>query len=223
MAVQTKWTAASYKEERFLQNNAKWLTAVPDFRNLSTLLATLKVAHHTYSLKEKREFRVVLREVPKELPIEEIKEYLLAQDLPVQSVRRITNHAREPLNLALVIFYTSAIDNTTKCSSFNIKVWVGDYGTGACTGNKETDGPSACVLCKSSSHTANYLGCPRAPKRKIIPNNSIIKNLLPAQAAPHRKPANISYAKMMAGLRKELPKNIPNDTSTEDIKVLLSV
>ncbi|GBP16766.1 hypothetical protein EVAR_87905_1 [Eumeta japonica] len=26
MAVQTKWTAASYKEERFLQNNAKWLT-----------------------------------------------------------------------------------------------------------------------------------------------------------------------------------------------------
>ncbi|GBP24158.1 hypothetical protein EVAR_10382_1 [Eumeta japonica] len=31
--------------------------AIPDFRNLSVLLATLKVAYHTYSLKEEREFR----------------------------------------------------------------------------------------------------------------------------------------------------------------------
>ncbi|GBP44515.1 hypothetical protein EVAR_86737_1 [Eumeta japonica] len=27
---------------------------IPDFRNLSALLATLKVAYHTYSLKDKR-------------------------------------------------------------------------------------------------------------------------------------------------------------------------
>ncbi|GBP00713.1 hypothetical protein EVAR_76955_1 [Eumeta japonica] len=42
---------------------------------------------------------------------------------------------------------------------------LGDHGTAACTRNKDTDGPPACVLCKSSGHTANYLGCPRAPKR----------------------------------------------------------
>ncbi|GBP55161.1 Probable RNA-directed DNA polymerase from transposon BS [Eumeta japonica] len=45
--------------------------ANPDFRNLSALLAILQVAYHIYSLKEEREFRVVLRGVPKELPIEE--------------------------------------------------------------------------------------------------------------------------------------------------------
>ncbi|GBP07991.1 hypothetical protein EVAR_91034_1 [Eumeta japonica] len=50
-------------------------------RNLSSLLATLKVAYHTYSLKEEREFRVVLRGVPKEIPTEEVKEDLLTQDL----------------------------------------------------------------------------------------------------------------------------------------------
>ncbi|GBP21789.1 hypothetical protein EVAR_10968_1 [Eumeta japonica] len=46
---------------------------VTDFRNLSALLATLKVAYHTYSLKDEREFRVVLRGVPKEIPIEEVR------------------------------------------------------------------------------------------------------------------------------------------------------
>ncbi|GBP28333.1 hypothetical protein EVAR_11795_1 [Eumeta japonica] len=59
---------------------------------------------------------------------------------------------------------------------------LGDHGTAACTRNKETDGPSACVLCNSSGHTANYLGYPQDP-----------------------------------------PKNTSNYTSTEDIKVLLSV
>ncbi|GBP62760.1 hypothetical protein EVAR_51712_1 [Eumeta japonica] len=32
-----------------------------------------------------------------------------------------------------------------------------DYGTAACTPNRETDGPPACVRCKSSGHTVNYL------------------------------------------------------------------
>ncbi|GBP84786.1 hypothetical protein EVAR_66656_1 [Eumeta japonica] len=57
--------------------------AIPDFRNLSALLATLKVAYHTYSLKEESEFRIVLRRVPKELSIEEIKEDLIIQNLSV--------------------------------------------------------------------------------------------------------------------------------------------
>ncbi|GBP86482.1 hypothetical protein EVAR_53834_1 [Eumeta japonica] len=47
------------------------LAAIPDFRNLCALLATLKVAYHTYFLMKEREFHVVLRGLPKELPIEE--------------------------------------------------------------------------------------------------------------------------------------------------------
>ncbi|GBP55025.1 hypothetical protein EVAR_46321_1 [Eumeta japonica] len=70
-----------------------------------------------------REFRVVLREVPKEIPIEEVKEDLLTQDLPVQSVRRITNRAREPLDLVLVTANTG-IDYETKRSFYRIKAAV---------------------------------------------------------------------------------------------------
>ncbi|GBP92437.1 hypothetical protein EVAR_63187_1 [Eumeta japonica] len=73
-----------------------------DFRNICALLATLKVAYHKYFLKEERELRVLLQGVPKELPIEEVKENLLAQNLPVQSMRRITDPARKPLDLILV-------------------------------------------------------------------------------------------------------------------------
>ncbi|GBP26109.1 hypothetical protein EVAR_15122_1 [Eumeta japonica] len=192
---------------------------VTDYRNLSALLATLKVAYHTYSLKEEREFRVVLRGVPKKIPIEEVKDQI-AQDLPVQSVRRITNRAREPLDLVLLTADTG-IDTATKrsfyrikavCSLSGIKVeqphkksipgqcfncelyghssknrfqraryikCLGDYGTAAYTRNKDTDGAPACALCKSSGHTADYLGCPRAPKRKIIHNNNfdLVENL----------------------------------------------
>ncbi|GBP34186.1 Nucleic-acid-binding protein from transposon X-element [Eumeta japonica] len=106
------------------RNSIKGLKIQPasatDFRNLSALLATLKVAYHTYSLKDEREFRVVLRGVPKEIPIEEVKEDLLTQDLPVQSVRRITNRAREPLDLVLVTANTGT-DIETKRSFYRIK------------------------------------------------------------------------------------------------------
>ncbi|GBP43907.1 hypothetical protein EVAR_41763_1 [Eumeta japonica] len=139
----------------------------------------------TYSLKEEREFRVVLRGVPKLLPIEELKEDLLAQDLSVQSVRRITDHAREAQDLVLVTSNTIATDNATKHSFFNIKVrarcvkCLGDHGSAACTRNKETDGPPAYVLCKSSGHMANYLAL-RIPDPEEDKNlyDTVIENII---------------------------------------------
>ncbi|GBP03133.1 Nucleic-acid-binding protein from transposon X-element [Eumeta japonica] len=50
---------------------------------------------------------------------------------------------------------------------------LGDHGTAQCTRNKDTDGPPACVLCKQKGHTANYLGCPRAPKRPPPPEKAV--------------------------------------------------
>ncbi|GBP09243.1 hypothetical protein EVAR_4097_1 [Eumeta japonica] len=148
---------------------------VPDFRKLSALLATLKIAYHIYSLKEERESRVDLRGVPKELPIEEVKEDFLAHDLPVQS------HAR--------------------CVK-----GPGDHGTTACTRNKDIDGPPACVICKSSGHTASYLGCPQVFTRKtnMSNNNNIKKKTPPVQAALRRAPVrvvsdNLSYANLSYG------------------------
>ncbi|GBP42159.1 hypothetical protein EVAR_25784_1 [Eumeta japonica] len=47
--------------------------SVTHFSNLSNLLATMKAAYHTYSLKEEREFRVVLKGVPKEFLLKDVK------------------------------------------------------------------------------------------------------------------------------------------------------
>ncbi|GBP63496.1 hypothetical protein EVAR_49549_1 [Eumeta japonica] len=146
---------------------------IPDFRNLSVLFAKLNVAYHSYFLKEEREFCVVLPGESKELPIEEVKEDLLVQNLLVQSVRRITNRAREWLDFVLVTANTRFVDNAIKRALYNTKSraryvkCLGDHGTTACTRNKDTDGPTACVLCKPFGHTANYLGCPQVHKRKI--------------------------------------------------------
>ncbi|GBP20747.1 hypothetical protein EVAR_14472_1 [Eumeta japonica] len=190
------------------------------------------------------EFRVILRGVRKELPIKEVKQDLIIQNIPVQSVRRITNRAREPLDLVLITSNTTSIDNATKRQCFNGKLYghsskncyqrvrcvkcLGNHGTTASTRNKDTDGPPACVLCKSGGHTANYLGYPRAPKRKPTLNNKK-KTPPPVQTAPRRAPArtfmdNISHAKATAGSREDPPINsAPITSSSEDIKALMSM
>ncbi|GBP73696.1 hypothetical protein EVAR_51609_1 [Eumeta japonica] len=91
----------------------------------------------------------------------------------------------------------------------------------------KTDGPPACVLCKSSSHTANYLDCLRAPKRKIIiPKNNSNKKASPrAQTAQSRTSARGrgKYVIRESDGGSTPKNNVPSDTSTEDIKVLLSM
>ncbi|GBP44703.1 Nucleic-acid-binding protein from transposon X-element [Eumeta japonica] len=233
---------------------------IADFRNLQNLLVTLKISFHTYSLKEEQEIRVVLRGVPKELPVDEVKEDLLAQNLPVQSVRRILNRFREPLDLVLVSGTAEANDKATKAAFFKIRSvcslsgvkaeqprkralpgqchncqsyghlsrycfrsarcvkCLGDHGTAQCTRNKDTDGPPACVLCKQKGHTANYLGCPRAPKRAPPPE----------KAAPCRAPARavsstLSYARAAAGPRNAPPAAKNNPTSADGLSQLMSI
>ncbi|GBP21788.1 hypothetical protein EVAR_10967_1 [Eumeta japonica] len=71
---------------------------------------------------------------------------------------------------------------------------LGDHGTAACTRNKDTDGPPACVLCKSSGHTANYLSCSRAPKRKITQKNKIpLRPFKPRRAERPRERSRKNY------------------------------
>ncbi|GBP66391.1 Nucleic-acid-binding protein from transposon X-element [Eumeta japonica] len=94
---------------------------VADFKNLQNLLVCYKFKFHTYSLKEEREIRVVLRGVPKEIPVDEVKEDLVAQSLPVQSVRRILNRFRKPLDLVLVSGTAEANDKATKAAFFKIR------------------------------------------------------------------------------------------------------
>ncbi|GBP51963.1 hypothetical protein EVAR_80058_1 [Eumeta japonica] len=62
-----------------------------------------------------------LRGVPKELPVDEVKEDLLSQHLPVQSVRRKLNRFRERLDLVLISGTAEVNDKTTKAAFFKIR------------------------------------------------------------------------------------------------------
>ncbi|GBP79878.1 Nucleic-acid-binding protein from transposon X-element [Eumeta japonica] len=233
---------------------------VADFKNLQNLLVCYKFKFHTYSLKEEREIRVVLRGVPKEIPVDEVKEDLVAQSLPVQSVRRILNRFRKPLNLVLVSGTAEANDKATKAAFFKIRSvcslsgvkaeqprkralpgqchncqsyghssrycyhsarcvkCLGDHGTAQCTRNKDTDGPPACVLCKQKGHTANYLGCPRAPKRPPPPEKAV-----PRRAPARAVSAAFSYARAAAGPRNAPPAAKNSATSADDLSQLMSI
>ncbi|GBP33348.1 hypothetical protein EVAR_30938_1 [Eumeta japonica] len=101
---------------------------------------------------------------------------------------------------------------------------LADHGTTACTRNKDRDGPPACVLCKSAGHIANYLGCPRAPKRKPTQINNNKKASPSFQTAPRRALARVvtdtlSYAKATTVSHNNPPTNSPPITSSsEDVK-----
>lgn len=62
-----------------------------DFKLLRGALEKNNIAYHTFSLKEERNLKVVLRGVPETLTEEEIKEDLTHQGFQFQSVKRLKN------------------------------------------------------------------------------------------------------------------------------------
>ncbi|GBP38286.1 Nucleic-acid-binding protein from transposon X-element [Eumeta japonica] len=128
---------------------------VADFKNLQNLLVCYKFKFHTYSLKEEREIRVVLRGVPKEIPVDEVKEDLVAQSLPVQSVRRILNRFRKPLDLVLVSGTAEANDKATKAAFFKIRSVCSLSGVKAEQPRKRAL-PGQCHNCQSYGHSSRF-------------------------------------------------------------------
>ncbi|GBP96949.1 Histone H4 [Eumeta japonica] len=123
---------------------------VADFKNLQNLLVCYKFKFHTYSLKEEREIRVVLRGVPKEIPVDEVKEDLVAQSLPVQSVCSLSGvKAEQPANAPYPGSVTTASPTGTRPVTVIIqRAALNAWATTAQRNarNKDTDGPPACVL-----------------------------------------------------------------------------
>ncbi|GBP58784.1 hypothetical protein EVAR_25857_1 [Eumeta japonica] len=146
-------------------------------------------------LKKEWEIRVVLRGVPREIPIEEVKENLSSQKLPVQRRKPLSSKSKacvpspelkrsSPANaLYLGSVTTSNPTDTRPNIVLNLRVALNAWETTAQrnTRNKDTHGPSACVLYKQKGHTANYQGCPRASKR-APPLEKAAPRLAPARA-----------------------------------------
>ncbi|GBP64243.1 Nucleic-acid-binding protein from transposon X-element [Eumeta japonica] len=127
---------------------------VADFRNLQNL-GTQHYAFHTYSLKEEWEIRVVLKGVPRKIQIEEVKEDLHSQNFPVQSVRRILNRSREPLDLVLISGTAEANDKTTKAAFFKIKSVCSLSGIRAEQPRKRAL-TGQCHNCQSNGHSSKH-------------------------------------------------------------------
>ncbi|GBP23646.1 hypothetical protein EVAR_80263_1 [Eumeta japonica] len=199
---------------------------VADFRTLQNLLVTQKFSFHTYSLKEEREFRVVLRGVPEKIPVDE----------PRPTIRRLKPPSsksgayapspvlkrRSPANAP----YPGSVITANPTGTRPVIVFIlraasnswGDYGTAPCTRNKDTDGPPACVLYKQKGHTANYLGCLHAPKRARPPEKAA-----PRHAAARAVSSTLSYARAAAGPRNAPPAAKNNQTSADDLSQLMSI
>ncbi|GBP83959.1 hypothetical protein EVAR_62401_1 [Eumeta japonica] len=88
-----------------------------------------------FLLEEECEIRIVIRGVPKEISVEEVKGDLRSQNLPVQSICRILNHSREPLDLVLFSGTAEVNEKALKAAYYETK--------GQRTRNKDPDGPSA--------------------------------------------------------------------------------
>lgn len=174
-----------------------------DHRRLSRALREENIAYHTYALEDERLLRVVMKGVPKELPVELIKDDLLTKKYPVREVHRMYNgRTKAPYDMVLVVLdRTPEGKNIFKikvCSNLAVAIeqphkashpgqchrcqlyghssrfcqakprcvkCLGDHSTPNCKREKGCLEPPACVLCGATGHTANYGGCPRAPRR----------------------------------------------------------
>ncbi|GBP26351.1 Nucleic-acid-binding protein from transposon X-element [Eumeta japonica] len=73
------------------------------FRSLNKYLIDSEVKLHTYALEEKRKLKAVIRGVPVDFDINDIKTDLINQGFPVQSVHRLCRRDGSPLWLVMVI------------------------------------------------------------------------------------------------------------------------
>lgn len=71
------------------QENRIKVQSVDEFRKLNSYFRQRTADYHTYSLPEERKVCAVLRSIPKELDIEEVKANIYAQRYPISNVRRM--------------------------------------------------------------------------------------------------------------------------------------
>lgn len=175
------------------------------YRAVCRVFTELSLYFRRRPIGNERDYRVVIRGIPKEFTESEVKQSLEAQGVPVRSVHRLHNKRRGKYDIVLVkidpesesrktIF---AVKEVCMLSGLRIeqphkRMWVGqchncqfyghsqkgcfarprcvkclgDHATRACTKSKDT--PPSCVLCRQTGHTANFGGCPMAPKKRRI-------------------------------------------------------
>ncbi|GBP67659.1 Probable RNA-directed DNA polymerase from transposon BS [Eumeta japonica] len=76
---------------------------VETFRSLNKYLVDSKVQFHTYALEEERKVKAVIRSIPVDFALDDIKNGLVNQGFPVLSVHRMSRRDGSPLWMVLAI------------------------------------------------------------------------------------------------------------------------
>ncbi|CAH2099939.1 unnamed protein product [Euphydryas editha] len=157
-------------------------------RRLTSFLRMENISFHTYALDDEKQLRVVLRGIPKEIPISSIMEDLKLQNLPVREVHRMY-HPRTKLSydLVLVVLDLSpegkgifAITKVCQLSGIQVEVPKNRGAPGQCH-RCQLYGHSArhchakprCVKCTGDHGTSD---CPRKTRDPEIPPSCVLCN-----------------------------------------------
>lgn len=198
-----------------------------DYRKATKSLRDKTVQFHAYPLEDEKVLRVVIRGLPKELEVSDIRDDLLTQGFPVLEVHRMTGgRSKAPLDLVLAIlersqegkriFQLREVLNLSglkveapkrkgvpgqchRCqlyghaarfceAAYRCVKCAGDHSTSMCNRTRDDPSPPSCVLCGTQGHTANYRGCPKAPKAAAGPRRPPPLRQLPRSQASGPKP-----------------------------------
>lgn len=116
-----------------------------DFRLITKHLDTNNHSYHTYQLPDEKLLHVVLRNIPVEVKLEEIKEDLISQDFNPIEIYRMKNREKNPMPLILV-----KLPKNEK-SIFNLKNVNGLVTTVETLRNKT--GTGQCFRCQKFGHS----------------------------------------------------------------------
>ncbi|GBP67540.1 Nucleic-acid-binding protein from mobile element jockey [Eumeta japonica] len=123
---------------------------VETFRKLNKYLVDNKVQFHTYALEEERKIKMVIRGIPTDFPVEEIKADLCDQVFPVLSVNRLCRRDGSPLWLVLVVLPRT---DEAKNLSRTLNKVCGLSGIRVEAPHKK-GGPGQCHRCQLYGHAA---------------------------------------------------------------------
>ncbi|GBP81659.1 RNA-directed DNA polymerase from mobile element jockey [Eumeta japonica] len=193
------------------------MSSIDDFRKLYSYLIKSGIPFHTYALEEECKVKAVLKGVPVEIETEDIKADLVRQEYPVQAVHRM--HHRDGTALGLVLAILNKTDGIPgqchRCQLYGHAVTnchapprcvkcLDPHWTKECTRTRDSEGKPACCNC-GSDHTANYGGCPAAPKPK--PKSSYNKNITKVQQTS--RPLDVSHFPALNSGNKQTARTVP--------------
>ncbi|CAH1990427.1 unnamed protein product [Acanthoscelides obtectus] len=135
-----------FSKVRMAGNSVKVFTNTPaDYRQLVALLDSMKRPFFTYQLKEDRMDQRVIRGLPREMSVDDIKEDLVSKDIANAKVQQMTSRTtKKPLPLFLV---------KTKMPEKLLEIQRLAMLTVSFERKKRSTEPSQCYRCQRYGHT----------------------------------------------------------------------